>query len=225
MKPAAPDAAQLERMCRDWDRRARKNARHYIHTGRLQWDDGDFFDSGRQNVRETILNDLENICQGRDPKQMKILEIGCGVGRMTRALAEFFGEVYAVDVSGEMIARARQALAGLPNVHLFQNNGADLAVLGGRKVDFAFSYIVFQHVPDREIVRHYVREVYRLLEPGGLFKFQVQGNVVARSRPDTWRGIHFSESDAVQMAEDCGFEPRYRAGAGTQFFWLWFFKP
>lgn len=225
MKTAAPDPAQLERMRRDWDQRARKNARHYIHTGRLKWEDEEFFESGRQNVRETILNDLENICQGRDPKRMTILEIGCGIGRMTRALAEFFGEVYAVDVSGEMIDRAREALADRGNVHLFQNNGADLAVLGDLRVNFAFSYIVFQHVPDRAIVRNYVREVYRLLEPGGLFKFQVQGNVVKRSRPDTWRGIHFSESDAVRMAEECGFEPRYLAGAGTQFFWLWFFKP
>jgi hypothetical protein len=27
------------------------------------------------------------------------------------------------------------------------------------------------------------------------------------------------------MAARCGFEPRYRHGAGEQYFWLWFFKP
>ena len=37
---------------------------------------------------------------------MSVLEIGCGAGRLTRALANFFGEVYAVDISGEMVKRA-----------------------------------------------------------------------------------------------------------------------
>ena len=41
--------------------------------------------------------------------------------------------------------------------------------------DFAFSVIVFQHIPSREIIENYVREVHRLLRPGALFKFQVQG--------------------------------------------------
>ena len=61
---------------------------------------------------------------------MTVLEIGCGAGRITRALAEVFGQVYAVDVSGEMIAKAKLALADVPNAHVFQNNGTDLSVVG-----------------------------------------------------------------------------------------------
>ena len=30
--------------------------------------------------------------------------------------------------------------------------------------------------------------------------------------------------EAVEMALRCGFEPRYRHGAGTQYFWLWYFR-
>jgi hypothetical protein len=41
---------------------------------------------------------------------------------------------------------------------------------------------------------------------------------------DTWLGVPFSESDAREMAEACGFELRYMIGAGTQYFWLWLFK-
>ena len=44
------------------------------------------------------------------------------------------------------------------------------------------------------------------------------------SPDDTWLGVPFSDADAVEMAEKCGFEPRYRHGAGDQYFWLWFFK-
>src|SRR5579862_5263768 len=101
---------QLELMKRDWDRRARENARHFVATGRTDWTDQDFFASGEKAIAEEILTDTGNIYQGKDPSQMRVLEIGCGAGRLTRALSNIFGEVHAVDVSGEMITRARAAL-------------------------------------------------------------------------------------------------------------------
>jgi ubiquinone/menaquinone biosynthesis C-methylase UbiE len=213
-------------MREEWDRRALENARHYVATERTEWSDEEYFESGRENVRREILTDMTNICQGKDPKQMKVLEIGCGSGRITRALSEIFGEVYAVDISGEMIRQAKESLADRPNAHVFQNNGSDLSVLGKIQVDFAFSYIVFQHIPSRDVILNYVREVHRLLRPGGLFKFQVQGwSDMATEADDTWLGVPFSDEDAIAMAEECGFEPRYRHGAGSQYFWLWYFKP
>ncbi len=215
----------LERMRQDWDERARQNARHFVNTEKQVWTDEEFFRSGEQTVKEEILTDMINICQGKDPKQMRVLEIGCGAGRITRALGNLFGTVYAVDVSGEMIRQARQALADMPNVQLFQNNGVDLEVLGPIEVDFAFSMIVFQHIPSRDVIENYVRETGKRLRRGGLFKFQVQGDTSIQTSPDdTWLGVPFSEQDAIEMAERCGFENRYRHGAGSQYFWLWYFK-
>ena len=223
---SGPEPLLAEKMREEWDSRARENARHFIATGQTEWSDEEFFESGRENVRREILTDMINVCQGKDPKQMKVLEIGCGSGRITRALAEVFGEVYAVDISGEMVAQAQHALADVPNARIFQNNGLDLAVLGNVQVDFAFTYIVFQHIPSREVIYSYGREVNRLLRPGGLFKFQVQGDSsIDQEAGDTWLGVPFSDKDAVEMAAACGFEPRYRIGEGSQYFWLWFFKP
>jgi len=94
---------------------------------------------------EEVLTDMTNICQGIWPRRMKVLEIGCGAGRVTRALADLFGQVHGIDVSGEMVRQARQALGGLPNVFLYQNNGKDLSVLPpARSSNFAFSSIVFK---------------------------------------------------------------------------------
>jgi SAM-dependent methyltransferase len=227
-------ARQLRRMRREWDRRARENARHFVVTGQHQWTDDEFFQSGRIQIEEEILNDLANVCQGRDPKSMKVLEIGCGAGRVTRALAEYFGEVYAVDISPEMVRQARQAVVDFPNAHVIRNNGKDLSAVAphwwGRwgfgkplEFDFAFSVIVFQHIPSRQIIENYAREVHRMLRPGGLFKFQVQGSRLGADA-NSWVGESFTQRQAREMAERCGFELRYQRGAGEQYYWLWYFK-
>jgi ubiquinone/menaquinone biosynthesis C-methylase UbiE len=216
---------QLRKMREDWDQRARENARYYVATAKTDWTDEEFFASGEQAIREDVLTDMTNICQGKDPKQMRVIEIGCGAGRITRALSNLFGEVHAVDVSGEMVARAKQALADRPNAHVYQNNGKDLSVIPEAKYDFAYSTIVFQHIPSREVIHTYVREVNRLLRPGALFKFQVQGDPTLQTTPDdTWLGVPFSEAQARDMALRTGFDMRYHHGAGEQYYWLWFFK-
>ena len=212
-------------MREEWDRRARENARYYVATGQQSWTDEEFFASGEAEVRQHVLTDMINICQGRDPKRMRVIEIGCGAGRVTRALAKVFGEVHAVDVSGEMVRRAREAVRDLANVRVEQNNGRDLRVLGKLRADFAFSSIVFQHIPSKKVIESYVAETHRLLRYGALFKFQVQGDAtIERADDDTWLGVALSDAEAVDMALRYGFEPRYRHGAGSQYFWLWYFK-
>ena len=141
---------------------------------------------------------------------MQVLEIGCRAGRVTRALAEFFGEVFAVDISREMVRQARRAVEGFPNAPRVSQQrkrpvGRAPALvapsrLGPRlELDFAFSSMVFQHIPSRDIIESYVRETNRLLRPGALFKFSGTG-IVARGsqagRQLDW-SLPFSESDGA----------------------------
>jgi SAM-dependent methyltransferase len=213
----------LERMRKDWDQRARENARYYVASSQSHWDENEFYASGEETVRHYIRNDLGNICQGKRPEDMRVLEIGCGTGRVTCALARFFGEVHAVDISGEMVARARAATAPFSNVRVYQNNGRDLDVLPPVPFDFAYSQIVFQHIPSREIIQNYVSATARCLRPGALFKFQLQGGEIPDDVLDTWLGVGYSEEQARQLAQESGFDLRAAHGAGTQDFWLWFF--
>lgn len=215
----------LEKMRRDWDRRARDNARFYVVNSQAQWTDEEFYRHGELTVGHLILNDMANVCQGKAPAGMKVLEIGCGAGRVTRALSAIFGEVHAVDVSGEMVRLARAACADRPGVFVYQNNGMDLSVVSGQTFDFAFSSCCFHHIPSLEVIESYVRDVGRLLRPGALFKFEVQGYEEIDFTPgDTWVGVAVSDAEAIAMAERCGFEPRHRIGIGREQFWLWFFK-
>ena len=221
----------LRKMKQDWDGRARQCARHYIATARADWTDEEFIESGRATIRQYVLNDMWNICRGREPSQIRALEVGCGAGRSTKALAEVFGEVHGVDVSGEMINAARSLLRDQSNAFVYQNNGMDLSALtGDLSFAFAFSHLVFQHIPSQEIIENYFHEVSRRLEPGALFKCQVNGcmgqprRLSRLIRNDTWLGTPLSEAEVNGIAERSGFEPRYLVGAGTQDFWLWFFK-
>ncbi|MDE3198001.1 MAG: methyltransferase domain-containing protein [Acidobacteriota bacterium] len=207
-------------MERDWDARAREAPEHYIATAHKTWDPAEFFRSGEINADNEILSDPDIPITG------SMLEIGCGAGRMTKALAAIYAEVYAVDISAEMIALAQRNLSGLPNVHLHKNSGADLAHLPDGSLDFAFSYIVFQHIPSREAIASYIREVHRCLKPGGIFKFQVQGDTTIRSESEgSWLGAPISVEEAHALALASDFEPIRTQGEGTQYFWLWFRKP
>jgi SAM-dependent methyltransferase len=215
----------LRKMGDDWNERARENARHYIVNNKIDWSESDFYASGEATVAHDILSDLGNITQGRDPKTMRVLEIGCGAGRVTRALAKVFKEVHGVDVSDEMLRQARMGLADVPNAFVHQSDGATLAVLGDRTFDFAYSCCVFQHIASYDVIKSYVRDVGSRLQKGSLFKFEVQGCTKVVSDPgETWLGVPFSLEQARQMADDCGFELRYWNGIENECFWLWYFK-
>ena len=221
-----PDAVSraAETMKREWDERARENAMHFVKSSRVDWEgeEDEFFSSGRRNTEQLILSEMPFITRGHEPTQMVVLEIGCGVGRMTRHLAEIFGRVEGVDVSGEMIAKAHENLAHLSNVGLHETSGADLACFEDGTFDFAFSFIVFQHIPSREVIVNYLEEVHRTLKPGGLFKFQVSS--ASPPDPDTWIGVGFPEQEMCELADRIGYDVVRMRGQGTQYFWNWWIR-
>jgi SAM-dependent methyltransferase len=221
------DRAAVQKMREDWNRRASENARHYVQDERTDWTDRDFFRSGEINVAKLVMTDMPRICgPAKSPLDLSMVEIGCGVGRMTRMLARIFADVAALDVSDEMAARARANTADLPNVTVLLGDGATLQPLASDSYDFVFSFIVFQHIPSFTVIASYCEEAYRVLRPGGLFKFQVQGRTSWRQRPqDTWWGCPVSPSQARMLARGAGFVLEHSEGPRSQYYWLWFRKP
>ena len=174
--------------------------------------------SGATNVRSFVEPDLPVICHGRNPKTFRILEIGCGVGRLTRHLAAIFGDVDGIDVSGEMIREGRRRLRDLPNVRLHESNGVDLRTFADDSFDFAFSYIVFQHIPDKRVIESYLGEAARVLKPGAVFKFQVHGgeSTYEASATSTWSGAVVTEKEIRDWSRAFGFEVVALASFGSQ---------
>ena len=222
--PRMIDRSVLNSMRQDWDARAKTNARHFVATGRSEWNDEDFFATGAAEVHEIVEKDFAAISRGLPAADLHALEIGCGAGRMTRALSRLFGHVDAVDVSPEMIRQARKTLNQCDNVQLHVNNGADLAMFPDERFHFAISVVVFQHIPKRAIVENYIKETRRVLCPGSLFKFQLQGHPINEEEADTWVGVGFSEEQMRDIAARHGFHIKDSSGAGTQYYWLTFVK-
>jgi SAM-dependent methyltransferase len=207
-------------MKRDWDERARSNAKWFINTLKLEQSDDEFDASGERDVKSAIIDKLGELAPGKNPKQLRVLELGCGIGRMTKFLASIFGEVHATDVSGEMIARARERLAHLPNVVLYETSGVDLQALPSDYFDLVFSLYVFQHVPSAAVIRSNLDEALRTLKPGGILRFQTS-SITAFDyeglEKDTWTGASFPETEIRCFADENDAQLISLLGAGTQF--------
>ncbi len=220
-------AATSHIMKRDWDDRARENARWFITTISREQTEADFDATGRDEIARWLLAEPALILQGRDPRSLRVLEIGCGIGRMTRPLAEIFGEVVATDVSGEMIGKARERLTGYDNVRLYETSGVDFRDLPDDYFDLAFSIYVFQHVPSAAVIRANITDAYRTLRPGGLLKFHTNSITVPDyevTEKDTWRGAAFPEAEIRGLAAATGAQLISIFGAGTAYCWTTFRK-
>jgi SAM-dependent methyltransferase len=157
-------------MRRDWDDRARRDAFYYIASWRKDWDADSFFRSGEEDYQRLVEPLLAEY--GFDPQGTAMLEVGCGAGRMTHCFARYFREVYALDVSLEMLQRAQTLLPSSPNVIWVLEPGPGLSKVASESVDFVFSYLVLQHLPVERLVLDLVREILRVLRKGGMFLFQ-----------------------------------------------------
>jgi ubiquinone/menaquinone biosynthesis C-methylase UbiE len=161
-------------MRRDWDGRARKNALHYIASWQQEWDLDAFLASGEEDYQRLVLPILQRCGISASGKTM--VELGCGVGRMTSSFAHRHETVLALDISAEMLARARQIHTDRKNILWVHMDGVDLACLASGSVDFVFSYLVLQHLPNEKLAFAYIEEMLRVLRPGGAFLFQFNGS-------------------------------------------------
>jgi len=154
-------------MSRDWDARARKNAFHYIASWRKDWDLESFIASGEEDFERLVIPILARCNLPAAGKGM--LELGCGAGRMTASFAKRFERVCALDLSHEMLARARRMHTERRNILWLLSNGANLSCVASDSMDFVFSYLVLQHLPKEMLALQYIREMLRVLRPAVSF--------------------------------------------------------
>ncbi len=118
---------------------------------------------------------------------MRLLDVGCGPGSITRGLAEIVapGQVIGLDMSSETLDAARRdaAARGLENLRYEIGSVYELA-FPDASFDAAYAHQVFQHLREREVA---LREMLRVLRPGGLIAVRdVDWGTVAYWPRDPW---------------------------------------
>jgi ubiquinone/menaquinone biosynthesis C-methylase UbiE len=138
-----------------------------------KWDVEEFFNTGKIEVHE-LMKQVDVHAGGSG----KALDFGCGVGRLTRGLLGYFREAYGVDISENMIKKARELT---PRCDFRVNNAADLSVFADKTFDLVYSNRVLQHQPSAAVIANYVSEFFRVTTPGGLVIFQAPYRKSARN--------------------------------------------
>jgi SAM-dependent methyltransferase len=93
------------------------------------------------------------------------VEIGCGAGRITQALARDFDRVVALDASDDMIALAREVVG--PNVEFHRVERIEVPLADG-SADAIFTCHVLQHLDGIAFVEQYLAEAVRVLRKDGV---------------------------------------------------------
>lgn len=207
----------------DWNERAREDAHYYVAFGGRDQDQAGF-DATAEGVLPHLELELKRFPKSANRRAWRALEIGCGPGRLMKPLARHFGEIHGVDVSDEMIQLARQRLGGVPHAHVHATDGASLQQFADESFDFVYSYAVFQHIPSRDVVLEYMREIRRVLKPGGIFRGQFNG-LPHGGDTNTWSGVAFSAGDIRAFTRDNGLQLLMLDGLQTQYMWTTWRKP
>jgi len=207
----------IEQMRADWNRRAREDANYYVAFATMN--DQEFLATGARAIGgfEAELHRLPRAPE----RDRRALEIGCGPGRLLIPMSRHFGEIHGVDISDEMVALAKQKLAGTPNAHAHVNSGSDLSLFENGYFDFVYSWIVLQHIPSKDVVLSYLREARRVLKPGGILACQVRGlkPIDSELKPgwETWTGCWFSAEEIFAFSSAQEFPLVSISGIDTQY--------
>lgn len=143
-----------------------------------RWDLEEFFNDGDREAKRVV-----GMCKANrvDVRCGKMLDFGCGVGRMTRAFSRFFSTCVGIDVSGEMVELARQFNSDRQHCEFVASASATMP-FADATFDFVFSVLVLQHLPKKSMILGYISEFVRVAKEGGVIVFQLTNEVPFRQR-------------------------------------------
>ena len=149
-----------------------------------KWDPVEFFRLGEKEIGE-VMQYVSHLNLGS--ARHSALDFGCGVGRLTQPLANYFSNVTGIDIAPSMIARAR-TLDRDQRCRFVLNEHADLSLFPDNTFDFIYSNIVLQHMQPQYSTA-YIREFCRVLKSGGIAIFQLpsKGKLAVGAR--TWKDV------------------------------------
>jgi ubiquinone/menaquinone biosynthesis C-methylase UbiE len=147
-----------------------------------KWNPEEFFQHGKSEV-SALMADLDSL--GVRLNRKSIMDFGCGIGRLTQAFSECFEHCLGIDISSEMIEKARELNRFPDRCQYLVNETADLAQLANNSFHLVYSSMVLQHVAPT-VSSQYIKEFIRVAKPGGVIVFQIPYYIHWRRRIQ-WR--------------------------------------
>jgi SAM-dependent methyltransferase len=164
-------ATELTELARNWETLARHDAMWAIlsdpNKTDNRWNLQEFLATGKVEAQRTI-DYLDAVATPY--ARRRLLDFGCGMGRVTQGFAAFFDRVDGLDVSAEMVARARDCNQSGDAVQFHVSHAERLPFDSGT-FDVVYTALVLQHVP-LPLTLGYLREFLRIATPGGVVYFQ-----------------------------------------------------
>jgi len=181
-------AKNLRALQQVWDDLARRDPLWAVLTAPDKrgkgWDPAEFCQTGVDAV-EGILAEVR--ARGLAIRRGRALDFGCGVGRLTQALARHLDEVWGVDIAPAMIELANSYNRFGERCRYVVNETGDLSRFPDNHFDFVLSLITLQHMPP-DSAKAYLKEFVRVLAPGGVLVFQVAGEPIEPQSDHSLRG-------------------------------------
>lgn len=123
-------------------------------------------------------------------KSSKILEIGCGKGRLLNYFYRKAYDITGIEKNESLVAECKKLYGNLPLASV----GSEVLPFNSSSFDVVISFDVFEHIPNSD---KHLKEVNRVLRNGGYYLLQTPNkltNVVfetIRWRSFTkWRAVH-----------------------------------
>ncbi len=151
-----------------WDGEIKKNPYEFLASEKKNWNPEDYFAQGRSEAAKALKTEFY-----QPESEHRMLEIGCGAGRLIYFFADMFKEVHGTDISEYLLGMAKERCKEKNNVFLKLGNGIDLSCYRSEYFDFCLSNEVFYLIPEEEIILNYIREAGRVLNKNGIFRFQI----------------------------------------------------
>lgn len=217
-----PEDPELRRIARFWDARGREDARRYSVPGGARIDEQTFDDAG-----DAVLHALETTLGWSAEDAGLVLDLGCGAGRVTKALAARADEVVAVDIAPRMLDAARTRVGPTDTVRYLNAEAGDLDELPAASVDAALVLGVLTHLPTVKLAAAALYELGRILAPGAAAAFDVRAAAPALVLPGEddlpphvaghplWRGIAVDLETLAALAHQADLVVERIEGSGT----------
>lgn len=198
-RPAAAEERSLDALRQDWDMLGVADPYWAILADPSKkgnrWDPEEFMATGVQEIEQALAYAKTlPVRLGHD----RALDFGCGLGRLSRALAKHFNRVDGVDISEEMLQRAgvlNRCVSGCRFHHVTTTQ----LPFKKRTFDFVYSRLVLQHM-NLEFAIAYVKEFMRVLKPGALAVFQAPSRNLVDGRASVASPVSLPQGTAyVEM--------------------------